>query len=200
MTPTNTPGATLTPTPTPNITPSQTQTPTATPVNKTTVPFKYLIAKYSWNNTGTDFDIVNAINNIPGYANNFIPVGFCPARTIVGSLSWGGDVKGTTGSEYVALDYNALSAVALAAGATTFDMGLTGQWSTNFTSGAFSLEVTTYSGGTIAKSGTVLFATGPLLQTFTLQKTVTVAGDCTITPREFGKITFNLNDGSAFIQ
>lgn len=197
-TPTRTPAATLTPTPTPSITSSPTPTPSVTPVNQTSQPFKYMIIKYSWNNTGVDFDIENAITNIPGYVNNYKPVGFCPGFTIVDSLSWGGDVKGNTGSEYVAVDFNALSAINPAA--TSIELGLSGQWATAFTSGNITVEFTTYSGGTIAKAGTVLFATGPLLQTFNLFKSVTIAGDCSITPQTFGKVTFNTLNGTAFMQ
>jgi hypothetical protein len=129
-TPTITPTITRTPTHTPTVTKTPTPTPTVSPLILFRQPFRYLLFGFEYN--GNDFDPNVSVYNIPGYANNYVTVGGCPVgspSTAVGSLSYGGDFKSSSGTEQVLVDLQTLSAINPLA--TSINIGISGNWYMN---------------------------------------------------------------------
>lgn len=149
-TPTITPSITRTPTVTPTITRTPTPTPTVTPLILFRQPFRYLLVGFNFN--GNDFDAEAAVNDIPGYINNYVPVGGCPnpgETTSVDSLSYGGDVKSSIGQEQILIDLRSLSALAIPT-TSVVNIGLSGNWYTLSPinpSWVFSLSLSAINGG-----------------------------------------------------
>lgn len=164
---TNPPTPTPTPTNTPTITRTQTPTPTPTPLIYLYGPLKNMIIKAEW--TGpSDADISLAINNIPAYAFNGIPVGFCFNNflTVSPSLSWAGELKGTGQQyEYFAVDFVSLTAIDVSV--TNINLGLSGRWFKPDPNvpivhpDTITLTYYGYDSGNIFKSGTQFFSTSP---------------------------------------
>ena len=129
-TPTITPTITKTPTITPTTTKTPTPTPTITPLILFRPPFRYMLVGFNFD--GNDFDAEASVNNIPGYINNYVPVGGCPnpgETTFVDSLSYGGDIKSSIGQEQILIDLNSLSAIAFPS-TSVVNIGLSGNWYT----------------------------------------------------------------------
>jgi hypothetical protein len=86
-----------------------------------------MIIKAEWTGTA-DADLSLAINNIPSYISNGLPVGYITNRllTVSPSLSWGGDTKGAANYEYFAVDFISLSAIDLSV--TSINLGISGRW------------------------------------------------------------------------
>jgi len=108
-----------------------------------------MIVKAEWSNAGSaDADIAMSVNSV-GYTG--IPVGFCSSSTTVSdSLSWAGDSKGA-GYEYLALDFNSLTAISPSTDPIT--IGLSGNWFTAIHPTTVNITYTTYASGNITKSG-----------------------------------------------
>jgi hypothetical protein len=122
-----------------------------------------------YNFSGDDFDTEIAVNDIPGYINNYVPVGACPdpgETSVVDSLSFGGDVKFSTGTEYTAIDLQTLSALPGVNINTPITIGLSGNWfNTTLPIGTtFSISVSTVIGGTMFRDGTTFGTTGVVNQ------------------------------------
>jgi len=149
-TPTITPTITRTPTRTPTTTRTPTPTPTVTPLILFRQPFRYLLVGFNFN--GNDFDAEAAVNDIPGYINNYVPVGGCPnpgETTSVDSLSYGGDVKSSVGQEQILIDLRTLSAIAIPT-TSVVNIGLSGNWYTLFSinpAWSFTLSFSAINGG-----------------------------------------------------
>jgi len=173
VTPTITPTITVTPTITPSVTVTQTPTPTVTPLIYLYGPFKNMIIKAEWNNTGSaDADMGMSVKS-SGYTG--APVGFCSSSTTVSdSLSWAGDSKGA-GYEYLALDFNSLTAISPSTDPIT--IGLSGNWFTGFHPSTIDITYTTYVSGNITKSGfTFVSDAANYKQTYTRTYTLTEEG------------------------
>lgn len=149
VTPTITPTITVTQTITPSVTLTRTPTPTVTPLIYLYGPFKNMIIKAEWDNTGSaDADVGMSVKS-SGYTG--LPVGFCSSSTTVSdSLSWAGDSKGA-GYEYLALDFNSLTAISPSTDPIT--VGLSGNWFTAIHPSTITITYTTYISGNITKSG-----------------------------------------------
>lgn len=151
-TPTITPSITKTPTITPTITKTPTVTPTVSPLMLFRQPFRYLLMGFEY--SGNDFDPNVSVYNIPGYANNYVTVGGCPIgspSTAVGSLSYGGDFKSSSGTEQVLVDLQTLSAINPLA--TSINIGVSGNWYMNPLNPiqpfwTFKLSISAINGGT----------------------------------------------------
>lgn len=173
ITPTITPTITVTPTITPSVTVTSTPTPTVTPLIYLYGPFKNMIVKAEWSNAGSaDADMSMSVNSV-GYTG--IPVGFCSSSTTVSdSLSWAGDSKGA-GYEYLAVDFNALSAISPST--DPIIMGLSGNWFTGIHPTTVNVTYTTYASGNITKSGFTFVSTAAnYKQTYTRTYNLTDEG------------------------
>lgn len=169
ITPTLTPTTTITPT----ITLTPTTTPTPTPLVYLYGPFKNMIIKAEWDNTGSaDADMEMSVKS-SGYTG--IKVGYCPPTTTVSdSLSWGGDSKGD-GYEYFAVDFNALSSISTSTDPIT--LGLSGNWYTALHPSTINITYTTYVSGNITKSGvTFVSDAATYKQTYTRTYSLTNEG------------------------
>jgi len=128
-----------------------------------------------------DADISLAVNNISGYLNNYKAVGVCGVQgpnlaTVVDSLSWGGDSKGATTSEYFAFRPDTLSAINTLQ--NNIELGLSGYWfnPTVSTPTTVNISFSSYSGGDIYRIGSTLVSSQSSSPLQVYQRTYSLEG------------------------
>lgn len=146
--------------------------------------FDYMVVRYKWAlGAGRDFDTYTGIvntgtsldNKWMGWGHNFgneLPIGAIAANS---HIMWGGDNTQANGVESclvnfskITTDYPALN---------TIQVRMAGSWYNSVATGNIDIEVTTYLGGTMSKSGyDIINIGGTQVQQIILSKKVPIQG------------------------
>ena len=180
--------------------------------NATFPDFDYAVIKYIWvSGNGTDLDTRTAMTDLPDPLYNQIDIGW--ARNGNGSMPgggvyvgpstsnyymwWSGDFQGTSGNEATLIDF-----IRLESSYPTLDeltIRIRAFWYGNRLNGDMQVNITTYKGGTMSKSGFNFVNTGgTLVSNVTETYNMSISASANIDGEEIGTLTFDFATNTGF--
>ena len=180
--------------------------------NATFPDFDYAVIKYIWvTGNGTDLDTRTAMVDLPDPLYNQIDIGW--ARNGNGSMPgggvyvgpstsnyymwWSGDFQGTSGNEATLIDF-----IRLESSYPTLDeltIRIRAFWYGNRLNGDMQVNITTYKGGTMSKSGFNFVNTGgTLVSNITETYNMAISASANIDGEEIGTLTFDFATNTGF--
>jgi hypothetical protein len=174
--------------------------------------FDYAVIKYIWvSGNGTDLDTRTAMVDLPDPLYNQIDIGW--ARGGNGSMPgggayigpstsnyymwWSGDSQGTSGNEATLIDF-----IRLESSYPTLDeltIRIRAFWYGNRLNGNMQVNITTYKGGTMSKSGFNFVNTGgTLVSNVTETYNMSISASANIDGEEIGTLTFDFATNTGF--
>ena len=180
--------------------------------NATFPDFDYAVIKYIWvTGNGTDLDTRTAMVDLPDSAYNQVDIGWARGGngTMPGGgayvgpstsnyyMWWSGDSQGTSGSEATLIDF-----IRLESSYPTLDeltIRIRAFWYGNRLNGDMQVNITTYKGGTMSKSGFNFVNTGgALVSNVTETYNMSIAASANIDGEDIGTLTFDFATNTGF--
>lgn len=150
----------------------------------TLLPFDYMLIKYKWAfGAGKDLDTFTGLVNtgIATLDNKWVGFGHSITEIPKGAnaqnayIMWGGDITDLTGKETCLVNFKKLKEDYTAFNNVVVRMA--GVWYSSKASGNIDVEITTYQGGSITKSGEeILNNNGTLVQQLNFSKNIAIQG------------------------